>query len=97
MPRNLPFLQSPIISPIGMTMTMRGEESTTMLPEPRPDFFAVGLRQFQIVQALTWEELKPAFLVNWREQFQPWLHLKQKHQPVREALVAVFADKTGEM
>ena len=30
-----------------MTMAMRGEESAAMLPEPRPDFFAIGLREFK--------------------------------------------------
>jgi hypothetical protein len=80
-----------------MTMTMRGEEAAAMLPEPRPDVFAVCLRQLQTVQRLAREELKPAFLVNGRERLQLRLHLEQKHQPMRLALETVFADEAGEM
>jgi hypothetical protein len=47
-----------------MTMAMRGEEAAAMLPEPRPDFFMIRLWQFQIIQRLAREELKPAFFVN---------------------------------
>ena len=80
-----------------MTMAMRGEEAAAMLPEPWPDFFAICLRQFQIVQRLACEELKPAFLVDGRKRLQLWLHLEQKHQPVSLALETMFADEAGEM
>lgn len=78
-------------------MAMRGEETAAMLPEPRPDFFTIRQRQFQIIQCLAREELKPAFLVNGWEHFQLRLHLEQKHQPMRLALETVFADEAGEM
>lgn len=49
-----------------MTMAMRGEEPAAMLPEPRPDFFAIRLRKFQTIECLAREELKSAFLVDRR-------------------------------
>jgi len=78
-------------------MAVRGEESTAMLPEPRPDFLAVGLRQFQLVQRHARKELKAAFGVNGRKHFQFWLHLEQEHEPMRVPLVAVLADEAGEV
>ena len=78
-------------------MAMRGEETAAMLPEPRPDVFAVCLRQLQIIQCLAREELKPTFLVDGWERRQLRLHLEQKHQPMRLALETVFADEAGEV
>lgn len=78
-------------------MAMRSEEAAAMLAEPRPDVFAICLRQLQIIQRLACEELKPAFLVNGWERLQLRLHLEQKHQPVRLALETMFADEAGEM
>ena len=68
-----------------------------MLPEPRPDFFTVGLRLFQTVQRPTRKELKTPFRMDGREGFELRLYLKQEHKPVRVALITVLADKAGEM
>lgn len=78
-------------------MAVCGEEAAAMLPEPRPDVFAIRLRQLQIIQRLARKELKPAFLVDGRKRLQLRLYLEQKHQPVRLALETVFADEAGEV
>ena len=78
-------------------MTVRGKEAAAILPEPRPDAFAVRLRQLQILKRRSGEKLKPALRVNARERLQLRLHLEQKHQPMRAALVAVFADQAGQV
>ena len=78
-------------------MTVRGEEAAAVLPEPGPEFFAVGLRQLQVNQRGLREELKPALGVNGREYFQFWPYFKQEHEPVGLTLVTVFADEAGEM
>lgn len=78
-------------------MTMCRKETAAMLPEPRPDFFTVGLWQLQIVQRFTPEELKTSFRVDRWEGLELRLHLKQEHQPVRVPLIAVLTDEAGEM
>ena len=78
-------------------MAVRGEEAAAMLPEPRPDAFAIRLGQLQVFQRFAREEIKPALRMDRRERLKFRLHLKQEHQPVRTALVAVFADEAGEM
>jgi hypothetical protein len=78
-------------------MAMRRKEAAAMLPKPRPDAFAVGLRNVQIIQRGAREELKPPFLHRRRELFQLWLQFKQEHQPVRLALETVFADHSGQV
>lgn len=47
-----------------MAVAMRGEEAVAMLPEPGPEFFTVGLREFESVQSTAREELKSAFGMN---------------------------------
>ena len=78
-------------------MAVRGEEAAAILPEPRPDAFAVGLRNVQAVERGAREELKAAFAHPRRELFQLRFQLEQKHQPVRVALETVFAHETGEV
>ena len=80
-----------------MAMTMRGEEAAAILPEPRPDAFAVGLRDVQAVQRGAREELKAAFAHRRRELLELRFQLEQKHEPVRVALKAVFAHEPGEV
>src|ERR1035437_10085376 len=86
------LFQRPLVASVSVTVTVRREEAAAMLPEPRPDAFAIRLRQLQLVQRRAGEELKPSFLVLLGQLLQAALHFKQKHQPVRLALVAVFAD-----
>ena len=76
---------------------MRGEEAAAMLPEPRPDAFAVGLRNVQAGQRGAREELKPAFAHRRWERFQFRLQLEQKHEPVRLTLKTMFAHQSREM
>jgi len=45
-------------------MTVGGEETAAMFPEPRPDFFTVGLWQVESIQRRARKELKPALGVN---------------------------------
>lgn len=78
-------------------MTMRGEEAAAVLPEPRPDAFAVGLRKVQAAQRDAREELEAAFAHGRRDLFELWFQFKQEHQPVRVALVTVFTHKPGEV
>lgn len=91
------ILQLPIIPPIGMTMAMRRKESAAMLPEPRPDPFAIGLWDVQTIQHGAREELKAPFLHRRRELLQLGLQFKQEHQPVRLALETVLADHSGQV
>ena len=43
------------------------------------------------------KKFKPAFACGRRQCLQFHLHLEQKHQPVRLALIAVFADDSGQV
>src|SRR5690349_14399150 len=77
------FFERPIVAAIGVAMAMRCEETAAMLPEQRPDLFAVGLRQGQSVQRVGREEFKTSFVV-WSGQLRQFLfHFKQEHQPMR--------------
>ena len=78
-------------------MAVRGKEAAAILPEPRPDAFAVGLRDVQTIQCRAWEELETTFAHRRRELLQLRFQLKQKHEPVRLSLKAVFADESGEV
>lgn len=78
-------------------MTMRGEEATAMLPEPRPDALTVGLRNVQAVQRGTREELKAPLAHRRRKFFQLRLQLEQEHEPVGLPLETMLADEAGEM
>ena len=78
-------------------MAMRRKEPATMLPEQGPEPFAIRLREFKIVQRLARKKLKGSFGMVGREGFQLRFYLEQKHQPVRVALVAMFADDSGQM
>lgn len=78
-------------------MTMCGEEPAAMLPEPRPDAFAIGLRDVQSFQSRAREKLEPAFLHRRWQFFQAGLQLEQEHEPVGLPLETVFADESGEM
>jgi len=80
-----------------MAMAVRREKSAAMPPEPGPDLFPVGLRQFQTFERGAGEELKTSFGVVGRQCFQARLDLEQKHEPVRPALVTVLADEAGQM
>jgi len=80
-----------------MTMAMGGEEAAAMPPEPRPDFFAVRLRNFQTSQSLTRKKLEPPFAMGRRQRRQLLLYLEQKHQPVALSLVTVLADEAGQV
>ena len=78
-------------------MAVRREKSAAMPPEPGPDLFPVGLRQLQTLERGAGEELKTSFGVVGRQCFQARFYLEQKHQPVRPALEAVFADEAGQV
>jgi len=78
-------------------MAMRGEKTAAMLPEPRPDSLAIGLRNAQLIQLRPREKCETPFLHRRREHFQSRLQFKQKHEPMRLALETVFADHAGEM
>src|ERR1039457_4744695 len=94
---NCGLFERPVVAPVGMAMAVRGEKSAAMPPEPGPDLFPVGLRQLQTLERGAGEELKTAFGVAGRQCFQARLDLEQKHQPVRPALEAVFADEAGQV
>jgi hypothetical protein len=91
------FFQRPFVSSIRMTMAMRRKKSTAMFPKPRPDFFTIGLWQFQFRQGCARKKLKPALPMHGRHGRQFLLHLKQKHQPVSLAFVAMLAHNAGQM
>ena len=91
------FLQRPFIPPVGVTMAMRGEETAAMLPEQRPDLFAIRLRQIQGRQFVVGKELKISLAMRRRQRFQSRFDFEQKHQPVRLPFVAVLADESGQM
>ena len=76
---------------------MGGKEAAAMLPEPGPEFFAVGLREFESSESGAGEELKAAFGVEGRKGVQFWFHFEEEHEPVGVALVTVFADEAGEV
>ena len=78
-------------------MAVRGKKAPAILPEPRPDAFAVGLRDVQTVQRGAREKVKAALAHGRRELLQLRLQLEQKHEPVRLALKAVFAHEAGEV
>jgi len=78
-------------------MAVRRKKAAAKPPEPRPDFFTVGLWNVQIKNLFAREKLKASFHMNRRQRFQFHLHLEQEHQPVRLALIAVFADQPGQM
>lgn len=73
------------------------EKATAMLPEPRPDAFAIRLRQLQTADGVASEKLKPPFAMHRRHGHQPRFHLEQKHQPVRVTLKAVLADDASQV
>ena len=73
------------------------EEAAAMLPEHGPDGFDVCLRNVQTRDRRAREEFKTPLAHRRRQLRETRLHLEEKHQPVRRALVAVFADEAGEM
>ena len=76
---------------------MRGEEPAAMLPEPRPDAFAVSLRNRQVRQGGAREKPKSPFPHRGRERQQSGFQLEQKHEPMSAAGVAVFTDESGQV
>ncbi len=68
-------------------MAVRGKEAAAILPEPRPDAFAVGLRDVQAVQRGARKKLEAALAHGRRELVQLRFQLEQKHEPVRLAEV----------
>ena len=78
-------------------MAVRREKAAAELPEPRPDLFTVGLRNFQAGQRRAREKSEYSLGMGRRQRFQLRLHFKQKHQPVCPALVTVLADDAGQM
>ena len=78
-------------------MAMRRKKAAAILPKPWPYLFTVGLWQLQTTKRGTGEKLKPPLGMRLRQRFQLCLHLKQKHQPMRPALITMFADETGQM
>src|SRR5579885_103121 len=91
------FLQRPFVRAVGPATTVGRKKAAAELPEPRPDFFAVGLRNFQTVNGLAPEKLETPFRAGRRQRPQFPFHLEQKHEPVRLALIAGFADQAGQM
>src|ERR1041385_1382430 len=88
------FFQRPLIAPIGVAMTMRRKKPSAMFPKPRPDFFSIGPRQIYFSQSFPREKFKSSFAMNRRQRVQFLFHLKQKHQPVALAEIAVLAHDT---
>ena len=76
---------------------MRGEEAAAMLPKPRPNAFAIGLGQGEIIQRGAGEKLKRAFRVWRRDGGETRLHLEEEHEPMGVALIAVLTDEAGEV
>src|SRR5512136_2919228 len=91
------MLQRPFIASVRMTMAMRGKKAAAMLPEPRPDAFAVRSRKLQSSQRVAREKLKSPFAMGGRERSQSPFQLKQKHQPMALSPVTVLADNAGQM
>src|ERR1041385_6429935 len=91
------LLQRPLIASIRVAMAMRSEEPAAMFPEPRPDFFAIGLRQRQPVERGAGKKLKPSFAMNGRQGIQSPFDLEQEHQPMTASQITVLADDPGEM
>ncbi len=78
-------------------MAVRGKVAAAILPEPRPDAFAVGLRNVQFIQRGARKKLKAAFAHRRREPLELRLQLEQKHEPVRLPLKTVFAHEAGKV
>jgi len=78
-------------------MAMRREKAVAELPEPRPDLFPVGLGNFQARERRPREKLEGSLGMRWRQRLQFHSHFKQEHQPVRLALITMFADNAGQM
>lgn len=78
-------------------MAMGGEETAAVLPKPRPETLAVGLRNLELGNLLTREKGEPAFRMGRRQRLQFDAYFKQKHQPMGLALVAMLADEPGQV
>src|SRR5665213_2573969 len=91
------FFQSPLVPPVRLAMAVRREKAAAKLPEPRPDLFAVSLRDFQRRDFIARKKTKAPFSVRRREGFQFHPDLEKKHEPVRLAVITVFADQPGQM
>src|SRR5438552_4064466 len=52
------LFEDPLVLPSRPAPTMRREKSAAMMPEPRPDTFAITVRKFQGIKRRTGEKLK---------------------------------------
>ena len=76
---------------------MGGEEAAAMLPKERPDAFNVCLRKLCFGQFGAGEEAEyPLTMLLW-QSFESRFNFKKEHEPVRLALVTVFADQPREV
>jgi len=76
---------------------MRREKAAAESPEPRPDLFTVRLWNVQRTDLLPQIKSEPPLDMNRRQYFESGFHFKQKHQPVRLALIPMFADQTSQV
>ena len=80
-----------------MAMAMGREKTAAVLPEPWPDAFAIRLRKLQLVHRRTRKKLEAPFAMIRRQRFESWQDLEQEHQPMRLALIPVFADDASQV
>src|SRR2546422_7909885 len=73
-------------------MAVSGEKAAAVLPEQRPDPFAVRLRDLQLFELPWRKEFESTFVVCGGQARQLPLDFEQEHQPVGLAFVTVLAD-----
>src|SRR2546423_14159706 len=73
-------------------MAVSGEKAAAVLPEQRPDPFAVRLRKLQLFEPARRKEFESTFVVCGGQACQLPLDFEQEHQPVGLAFVTVLAD-----
>ncbi len=78
-------------------MAVRRKKSAPILPEPGPDFFTIGLGDFEIPDFIAGKKLEAAFRMRGRQGLNLDLHLEQKHQPMRASLIPIFADDSRQV
>src|SRR5437763_385602 len=76
---------------------MGRKKSPAMLPEKRPDFFPVGLRDAQCIHFRAGEEAEPALRMIWRKRVELRLKFEKKHKPVSAAIIATFGNNSRQV
>ena len=78
-------------------MTVRGEETAAVSPEPGPDLFDVRLRKLKAGKFVPGKEFEAAFAMGGRQRIDSRLYLEQEHQPMGLTLVAVLTHQAGQV